>query len=165
VTIELDVHLGSKQLERAAVYQAIVTEWSERFGSPGPEFVADTALPDTIGSQEESVRCVVGDFADVQCMCFTPGSVEELQHAEGGWWLDIMIVDRTKESYLLMLLVSACVARLLDQPIRDDIPLLGYGRDVDYDTVLAELDKVKGKSASEAALIITQKYNSALAEY
>lgn len=64
-----------------------------------------------------------------------------------------------------MLLVSACVARLLDRPIYDEIPLLGYGREVDYHLVLAELDKVKGKSISDAAQIITETYNSALAEY
>lgn len=157
MSVELAIRLGSRTLSKEALHRVVAGEWRQRFDSDPPSFTESNLGEDKIGMGDSVFRCEDGKHSGIECRSHSAGTEESLGE-DGGWWLYVSVVPRTNESFLLMLLVAACVAKMLESAIIDEAGLMRSGRYVDHSMIFAASDSVDARSVSEASRRIGERY-------
>lgn len=151
MSIELQLRLGSDVVPKAALFQALSDALRGTFAVEGlPSWEASPTGGATLGRTEEAFQLTVGTDAQVEVRCHSIGS-EETFGFDGGWWVCVSVALRTPESKLLMLLASACLARVAGTGVFDESAMFGLGQTPAPEDLLALVGRWKGTPFSEAA--------------
>lgn len=153
MSIELEVRLGEKEFALSALWSLL----SDRVSilvtdEPHLSFSPTQDVDTTIGRGAHSFY-VRAAAAELFVICTTIGP-EDKWHDQGGWWLTMSVTMRTMESLLLLILVSSCVAEIIDAPIVDESGILGNGMTVPAADVFSMLDLGRKLHFAEAAQLI-----------
>jgi hypothetical protein len=158
MSTEFDVRLGEKCIQLDVFTEALDKRFRDMcFSGSVPILKYPTLFEGIIGPTPIIFSISADVRAEIQCQSYMAGSEASLGY-EGGWWMCFSIIQRTPESFLLLLLVSACFAELLESNIIDDSEILGAEREVFYGQVVMELKKLTGYTFIEASKTICQRF-------
>jgi hypothetical protein len=163
MSVELEVKIGDQVIRKKVLFahlSKIMRDTSEC--NLALSWEIEHTETETMGCEPDVFNLTIGDVAEVQCFCYTAGSEEDLGY-EGGWWLCVSVVTRNPNSFLLMLVVAACVAIITGSEIVDDSNLLGENRTITSGEILSMIGSGSTRSLFSVAKALAQAYGVKMA--
>jgi hypothetical protein len=156
MSIELEVRVDTRSIRKKVLFLELSKIMREKFEC-GLDFSWEREHPEseTIVCEPSVFHLAIGNIAEVQCFCYTAGSEEDLGD-EGGWWLCVSVVSRNPNSFLLMLVVAACVGNIAESEIVDDANLLSANRTITSREILSMIGSDNTGSFSAIAKSVSQ---------
>ena len=151
MSVELEIRLGVGAVSRVqflcvlsdAVRRAFVVD-------SVPSWEANLDRGGVIGGEDNVFELELGTDAAIEGRCYTIGP-EDMHGEDGGWWVCFSVILRTPESFLLLLLASACLGRIAGAQVLDESGLCGQGRWLSPADLLAATEASAGLSFADAA--------------
>lgn len=154
MSVELEVRLGVGAVPKEQFLRVLsdVLRGTWHMDSV-PSWEADADSGGMIGGGDSAFRLELGSNAAIEGRCYTVGPEDALGE-EGGWWVCFSVVLRTPESFLLMLLASACLGQAAKTQVLDDSGFFGRARWLKPVDLLAVAKSSAGLPFAEAARML-----------
>jgi hypothetical protein len=154
MSVELEVRLGSATVGVSTFVESVATELRARFskheGDTWPALMTGKDLPELLGGEPCAFLLEMAEGASIEVRSYCVGTTEDFGE-DGGWWVSLTAVIRSPETFYLMRLAAACLAKLSAQLVLDEASRLGSDRWIEPDKVLDTLGTNESQSFKEAA--------------
>jgi hypothetical protein len=159
MSVELDVKLGDQLIRKGDLFQSLSEHMRTRFNCNSVlSWEREQTEDGMIGLGQCVLNLNVGDVAEVQCLCYSAGSEGDLG-TEGGWWLNVSVVKRNSSSFLLMLVVAACIASIVESDIVDDATLLSPNRAIGPREIFTVIGSDETRAIYDAAESVAKVFS------
>jgi hypothetical protein len=139
VSVELEVKLRSKEVSVHELVSIVSAELRARFpldAHPSwPSWMEPETLQGVLGGAKRFLNLGFANDTSMQLLVLSIGD-EEVYGEDGGWWVSISPIIRTPQSYCLMMLTAACLARLTQVDVLDDARFLDSSRWISPEVLL-----------------------------
>jgi hypothetical protein len=164
MSVELDVKLGDRVIPKGDFLECLSRTTRDLFSCAEiPSWELEQIQVEGIGCEPTVFNLAIGDFAEIQCMCYSAGSEDDLGY-EGGWWLGVSVLSRNPNSFLLMLITAICIANLAETEIVDDANLLSANRTIEPSAILSVIGGERNRSIVDVAKSVSKAYGRKFGE-